>query len=339
MALTRHLSSILPFKTLLRLTGRKLLLPFYHVVSNTDLPHIKYLYKVKTEKEFEADLDFILQHFEPVSVEALTQSYGNSQPLKKNSFILSFDDGLREMYDIVCPILKRKGIPAIFFINSAFVDNKDLFFRYKASLLYNSISVNPKVLASLKKEGVSTFSSPENLYKWLFSVTYSNKSLLDELACKIDFKFSDFLEVRKPYLTSEQIKDMVLLGFTFGAHSIDHPYFPVLSSIEQLNQANESMRFVMENFGSQNCYFSFPFFDDGVDASFFQLFYSQTNPYKPRLIFGSSGIKNDELPYVYQRLTMEGMSGNGCDYLYNQYLRYCIKVLFSRNIKRHPDKV
>jgi hypothetical protein len=33
------------------------------------------------------------------------------------------------------PILRRKGVPATVFVNSDFVDNQDLFFRFKAALI------------------------------------------------------------------------------------------------------------------------------------------------------------------------------------------------------------
>ena len=47
-----------------------------------------------------------------------------SGKLDRRCLHLTFDDGFRELHDVVAPILLRKGIPATFFVNSAFIDNK-----------------------------------------------------------------------------------------------------------------------------------------------------------------------------------------------------------------------
>ncbi|HYQ58821.1 MAG TPA: polysaccharide deacetylase family protein, partial [Draconibacterium sp.] len=104
-------------------------LPFYHVVSNKKLPHILN-YPVINEKEFERELDFYLKYFTPVTLEELVNS-----STAGNCFHISIDDGLKECTEVIAPILYKKGIPATFFVNSGFVDNKNLFHRYKASLL------------------------------------------------------------------------------------------------------------------------------------------------------------------------------------------------------------
>ena len=60
--------------------------------------------------------------------------------LSQGKVFLSFDDGLREVYTIIAPILKERGLPATFFITTDFIDNKKLFYRNKASLLIEAIA-------------------------------------------------------------------------------------------------------------------------------------------------------------------------------------------------------
>lgn len=127
-----------------------LFLPFYHTVSNTELPHIQHLYPIKTAKQFEKDLDFLLQYFEPIAMDTLAKQIQQQKPFDRPSFHLTFDDGLSGCYHIIAPILKRKGIPASFFINSDFVDNQGLFYRYQVSLLLHHLK-NSVVLDVQKK--------------------------------------------------------------------------------------------------------------------------------------------------------------------------------------------
>ncbi|WP_262708643.1 polysaccharide deacetylase family protein [Natronoflexus pectinivorans] len=54
-------------------------------------------------------------------------------------FHLTFDDGLSEIYHETIPILEKKGIPATIFLNTGFIDNKKMFYRFKSSLVIESI--------------------------------------------------------------------------------------------------------------------------------------------------------------------------------------------------------
>src|ERR1035437_6536104 len=93
----------------------KVIFPFYHSVSDEEILHLKHLYNVKTKKEFKKDIEFFLKYYQPIQVADLMKAIENERPVK-NCFLLSFDDGFRQVYDIVVPILKEKGIPAIFFL-------------------------------------------------------------------------------------------------------------------------------------------------------------------------------------------------------------------------------
>ena len=114
--------------------------PIYHMISDEDVSYVKHLYSYKNVKSFTADLDFFLKYYKPIDLTTLLISVKEKTELPKHSFLISFDDGFKELYDIVVPILKQKGIPATFFINKCFIDNKEMFYRNKASLLIEHFS-------------------------------------------------------------------------------------------------------------------------------------------------------------------------------------------------------
>src|SRR5690606_834826 len=134
----------LPLNSLIKLSRRKIFLPFYHTISDLPTPHISNLYPVRNTKIFEKDLDTICSHFDPISIERLFEIVDKNEQVKNPVFHLTFDDGLKEVQEIIAPILERKGIPATIFINSAFVDNKSLFYRHKVSLLIEELKLHKK---------------------------------------------------------------------------------------------------------------------------------------------------------------------------------------------------
>ena len=115
---------------------RYVICPYYHTVSDQPLPHISPLYRHRTVSEFRADLDWLMAHYTPIhwnEIDAYEQAH-------KPAFCLTFDDGLKEFYTIVAPILKEKKIPCVCFLNSAFVDNQDLMVRYREALQQQGIA-------------------------------------------------------------------------------------------------------------------------------------------------------------------------------------------------------
>ena len=50
------------------LSGVSLVVPYYHMVSDTLVPHVSHLYRFRTIAEFTSDLEFLLCHLEPVTL-------------------------------------------------------------------------------------------------------------------------------------------------------------------------------------------------------------------------------------------------------------------------------
>src|SRR5205814_9799266 len=73
--------------------------------------------------------------------------------LRRPCFHLTFDDGFREMYDIVAPILERAGAPATFFLNTAFLDGGGLAHHNALSVLLDRLQSrqSPPGAASLRR--------------------------------------------------------------------------------------------------------------------------------------------------------------------------------------------
>lgn len=314
--------------SLVRKSGCNLIMPFYHVVSNEEKIHFKHLYPLTTTKRFGEDLDFLMRNYTPVSYDYVADFEKRNSGQK--AFFLSFDDGLSEFYDVVAPALLERGIPATCFVNSAFVDNKDMFYRMKVSILIERVNV--KSLSSGEMQNVITsFRRYGMQYKNVFdflSITYQNRLLLDEVASVLEVNFSEYLVKNKPYLTSEQIEGLRKKGFTFGSHSVSHPYYYEIGEDEQVKETLDCLKFLTENFDIKERLFSFPFTDYGVKKSFFERIEQDID-----LTFGTANIKLDSVKTNFQRIPMEVSVGNSAeDIIKSEYLNFIIKRFFGKHI-------
>ncbi len=314
----------IPHTFLQKTSHQKLILPFYHSISDAEMPHIQHLYPVKEVKAFIQDLDFLLKHYTPIDYNEFAELQRNNKQPRKPSFLLSFDDGLSSFYETIAPILLQKGIPAICFLNSDFIDNKDLFYRYKSSLLIDILKKEPLLNKSLQNVFSNTRKNTHNL----LSINYQNKDLLDDVASLLDYNFQDFLSNKSPYLTSNQINSLIKQGFFFGAHSTDHPEFQYLKLAEQIKQTKESIDLICSTYSIDYKIFSFPFTDYKVSKGFFDHIYKNKIA---DFTFGIAGQKKDIIKKNFQRIPLEYANHNAKQLLNSELIYYLLKIPFGKN--------
>lgn len=300
-------------------------LPFYHLVTDNTPPHIRHLYKGISPKIFETHLDFFLKHFHPVSK--------INDFRKKNSFLLSFDDGLRETYEIVYPILKRKGVPTIFFVNPGFVGNIDLMFRYKASLLIDII--NKKEISRGEKQQVDKILEEKNISEIdiktkILGIDFSHRKQIDQLLKVFEIDIATYLKNEKPYANLSELKQMENDGFIIGMHSYNHADFRQLDKIQRITSLQKNIAWHQKNFPHQPKLFAFPFTDDGLPQNFF----TQMQSLGITMSFGTAGIKNDVAINHFQRFPVEDYQGNIRQIIGGEYFYSMIRSIFGKNTVR-----
>jgi peptidoglycan/xylan/chitin deacetylase (PgdA/CDA1 family) len=324
-------AAIVPVKAWHTLCGSPLILPYYHMVSDEALPHVQPLYQYRTVRQFTDDVDFFLKHYQPVGLSDLLAHVNTGRTLPSPAFLLSFDDGFREMAEIVAPILKSKGVPAVFFVNSAFVNNLELCFLQKIALVIAQLKTNLPDGREAKIKNIlrSNKISGDEAIPMLRSIPYAKRMVLDELepAGGLDFKM--FLAGQKPYLTSGQVREMVRDGFAIGGHSVDHPFYGDLPLNEQLGQTRQSVEFVKKEFGVDYRAFAFPHSDTGVSREFFESTYGDSTL---QISFGTGGLLGNPWPRHFQRFSMEKTSQLATPIVCRQYARR----LFRQTFKRKP---
>jgi len=322
----------IPQKFLVRLSGHDMILPFYHVVSDEAMPHVRNVYPVRTLKRFKKDLEFLLRHYEPVGMEDFL-SGSRVEGRVKPSMLLSFDDGLSEINDVVAPYLIEKGVPAAFFVNPAFIDNRKLFYRYKSSLIIDrleTINYSPAVTELLQSRYHLDEASRKSAREFILGLSSNNMHMIDEISELLELDFVSFLKIKKPYLELKQLNGLSDQGFYIGAHSMDHPLFANLRLEDMLEQYRESMEYVRLEIGGKFGIFSFPFTDDGVPGRFFEKIMGEDMP-PLDASFGSAGLKKDPVPFHHQRIEMEVGHVPARTLLRGEYLYYLAKGLVGKN--------
>jgi peptidoglycan/xylan/chitin deacetylase (PgdA/CDA1 family) len=306
-------------------TGLDVIFPFYHAVSNQPLPHLRHLYPIRSTAAFEKDLDYLLKYFEPVKMSTfLGGNRGSSS--QKPPMVLSFDDGLIQCYEEIMPLLLKRGIPATFFLNNDFVDNRSMFFRFKVSLLLEHLPEKSTTEIEQAAEILQCHASA--LRKRLQGISYLEREMTDQLAGLWSLSFDAYLSAHPVYLSSSQIKEMMAKGFEFGSHGNDHPPFSIFQTQEGMDHIRQSIGDLKGRFGLDYSYFAFPFTDYGVKDETIERLFSNG------IIeagFGTAGLKEDRWPGYFQRVPMEMHGAEARSVLRGELNRRRVRTFLGRN--------
>ncbi|MGC9965710.1 MAG: polysaccharide deacetylase family protein [Syntrophobacteraceae bacterium] len=294
-------------------------------MSDLELPHVSGLYRFRNIREFKADLEFLLRYYMPVTEQEVVCHLYDAHPLPRRCVLFTFDDGFREIHDVVAPLLRAKGVPAIFFLITSAIDNLILCAPQKKSLLIKALT-RPQSAATLDEAarllslgGTSTSAA---LASRIRAVSYHQRHVLDDLGRVLECDFQGYLASQRPYLTSEQVKSLVQQGFAVGAHSVDHPVYAELSMDEQLYQTRESMHWLSERFHFNCQSFAFPYRDSGVTLDFFQEMFAEG---ELKLCFGTGGLIPHAFPYNLPRFSTERTDLTAAEVLAVQFGRSLLR--------------
>ena len=306
----------------------------YHMVSDGPVRHLKH-YRFLDSDTFESDLDYLGSHFEFVTYEELARRRTSVIPKRRNSLILTFDDGFSECATVVAPLLRGRGLRCVFFVVTDLIDNQVLFRESAASLCIEailqmpfdqveSILVECGLRALLRPSPSDSLSEPTTtlpfgladldrdfdprllpLLRWLMQLPASEEPLLQSMLARLGIDSRDYLQKAQPYLTTQQLRKLHADGFTIGAHSCSHRRLQDLSRSDAEHEIVESCRIVRDLTGQLNVPFAFPYFGGGLDRAWLARLREQHDFIG--LFFDTDGVREDE-PSVVQRVFGERFS-------------------------------
>lgn len=232
----------------------------------------------RTPDQFQRQLEILSSLGTFISQDDIKAFLNHGKHLPEKAFLVTFDDGLKEQYDLAFPILKRMGIPAIFFPNTLPLEQPCVLNVHKSHLI-RSVSPTGELIAFLKKatkkDGV--IFSKEKLtagaaatYRYDHHEQRELKYLLNFL---LDFRqrekyinaiFNQLFENQEHtihsqlYMTPKQIKSLSNEGM-LGCHGRSHHPLGDLANQDQENEILTSKTYLKRLTRNTVDAFSYPY--------------------------------------------------------------------------------
>ncbi|MFT7251742.1 MAG: peptidoglycan/xylan/chitin deacetylase (PgdA/CDA1 family) [Flavobacterium sp.] len=304
--------------------------PYYHLVRDNQVAHIENLYQYKNCEQFLFDINVLNTNFKSINPKDLF----NNKKLK-NNFLLTFDDGLQEVYSIIYPILKKNNLKAIFFINPNFVDNNEGLYKHYISIIISHLNSNNFEKTTLDKISQIlsfTYNNVEEFKQNIINIKYSEREKINDVLSFLNINIKEYLKEHKPYITKEQIQEMIDDGFYFGGHTMTHPPLNQLNHNEQKDEIINSIDWLKNNFNIDYSLFAFPFSDKSISKKLLNELFEYDNNIR---VFGNSGLKKDMDERIIQRFSLENPKKQIEKQIITENLyKYFNKLIGKYNIKR-----
>jgi len=180
------------------------------------------------EREFAAQCDHLLKHYRPISLSGAMQEPGS------NAVVITVDDGYRDFYASAFPILRSRGIPAIVFLVTDFLDRRGWIWTEQVRYVVERTSVQQFDVAGVRvsREPGASAALKEKLKTMPNS---TRLTAIEELQRNARVQIPADPPAGSEPLTWDEVREMARAGIEFGGHTRTHPILSRVDSIDQLD--------------------------------------------------------------------------------------------------------
>lgn len=192
---------------------------------------------------FAGQIAWLSQNTSPISEADLLDCIERRRPFPKRATLVTFDDGYRDNFTQAAPILKRYRVPAIYFVPTAALNKRELFWWDELARIIRETGADCATLC-----GSELDLSADGRQRLLNSLTEyfkrtdasTRRRLIQELqrALKIDSVPHEIPE--STLMTLEQVRALIDYGISVGCHTVSHPCLSRLSPEAQEKELQQS---------------------------------------------------------------------------------------------------
>lgn len=197
----------------------------FHDISAEETPFTRGMGASITPTDFENALRFLTRHYNPVRLQdVLNETDGRSLPPRP--LLVTFDDGYASIMEWGAPLCSKFGVPAVFFLNAAFLDNHRLAPDSLVCFVANVLgmeTINAAVAVVKGADSPKLNCMGEVFSRFFPAISLAERGVfLDALAHFGKINERKLAEEAQLYITREQVCELASLGFEIGNHTYTH---------------------------------------------------------------------------------------------------------------------
>ncbi len=234
--------------------GRLAVLMYHRVLAEADPIH-DFGTPVST---FDAQMAALADVFNVLPLaEAVERMHAGTLPPR--AVAITFDDGYRDNVEVACPILRRHGLSATFFISTAMLDG-GIMFHDAVSEVIRRFPADHIELAWLGL-GTLPLNEPGSRCAAIDRIARAIKPGAPQQRFEITRKLADSAGIALPtdlMMTDDHVRQLAASGMEIGGHTHDHPILTSISDDEVREQIMVNRRRLESITGRTLTLFAYP---------------------------------------------------------------------------------
>ncbi len=204
-----------------------------------------------------AQFEHLLRHFRVVPLLHIVDQLSSGKRLDEKMVALTVDDGRRNCYEFLFPLLREFRFPATFFVVTAFIDGDDWIWTDKVLWL----SEQPAAPAELATANL------DQLFRRLNRMRPDERNAtINEIAGLAGVSIPKSGPARYAACSWSELREMADSGLMeIGSHSATHPIFSSVTDEESQQELVQSRTQIENRLGRSVRAFCFP---NGMDGDF-----------------------------------------------------------------------
>lgn len=202
-------------------------------------------------------VQWLARHFRIVPISEYLAAPSRRQ--RRQLAAITFDDGAKETFDNVSPVLRREGLPATLFVaTSHLCGGPLLWFSYLNALCFENVYA--EVTVEGQRFPLVTLEERKRA-RWALGAMARNSDRPSDFAARMGHAYPLAPETLDQYggMTRHQLaaagKDDLL---EIGSHTVAHPYLTGISPAEQTREISDSKQVLSALTGRPVRYFAYP---------------------------------------------------------------------------------
>ena len=231
----------------------------YHLIFSDDTPaHSWNAGNIIRLSAFQRQLRWLKKRFSFINLQDYIALYQKDPGLTRDKLALTFDDGYKNTYALVAPVLMKESIPATFFVNTCNLDYGLLWFVYFNALCFEGAYPGVEINGDF-----FPLDTKRNCMRAWRTLIQSARSSPDARVFEEEFagKYPLPAQIQGKYagLQVEQIAEISASSlFSLGGHTHSHPYLDQLGQAEQLEEMKLNKQILEELSEKPVRYFAYP---------------------------------------------------------------------------------
>ncbi len=212
--------------------------------------------------DFNREIRFLKNNFDVVQLDQIVQQLKSGKKFKKPTVAITVDDGFKDNYDLLFPILRKYNVQVTIFLTTGVIgtekrlwvgrlENKFLETERKAIRLdgiFKGVNFDIGTMEKKRKVYMQIVSRLKNIE------TQERDRYLQIIGKKLGEPLYDSPNM----LNWDQIREMYQAGIQFGAHTVNHPILTNVSLEVGKKEILESKLIIEKELGQPIKHFAFP---------------------------------------------------------------------------------